>query len=71
MLRSGCDRSWIRTVLALTGVALDHLVASLEAGEGHIDDRVLLVMRLLSGDDRSEGGKREVDAREAVMRRQQ
>ena len=71
MLRSGCDRSWIRTVLALTGVALDHLVASLEAGEGHVDDRVLLVMRLLSGDDRSEGGKREMDARETVMQRQQ
>ena len=67
MLRSGCDRSWIRTVLALTGVALDHLVAGLEAGEGHVDDRVLLVMRLLSGDDRSEGGKREMDAMEAVM----
>ena len=70
MLRSGCHRSWIRTVLALTGVALDHLVAGLEAGEGHVDDRVLLVMGLLCGDDRRKGGEREVNTREAVTRYQ-
>ena len=57
----------VHTVLALTGITLDHLVASLEAREGHINDRVLLVMSLLSGDDRGKGGKREVDTGEAMM----
>lgn len=51
-------------VLALTRVALDHLVASLEAREGHVRHRVLLVVRLLRRDDRRKGGKREVNARE-------
>ena len=53
------------TVFALTGVALDHLVAGLEAGEGHIGDRVLLMVGLLGGDDGCEGGKREVNTGEA------
>ena len=34
-------------VLALTGVALDHLVTGLEAGEGHLCNRVLLVASLV------------------------
>ena len=68
MLRSGCDRSWIRTVLALTGVALDHLVTSLEAREGHVNDRVLFVVGLLSGDDRGERSEREVDTGEATWK---
>lgn len=53
------------TVLALAGVALHHLVTSLEARERHVDDRVLLVMGLLGGDDGREGGEGEVDTREA------
>ena len=56
--------AFVLTVLALTGVALDHLVASLEAGEGHVSDRVLFVVRLLRGDDGCEGGKGEVNTRE-------
>ena len=52
------------TVLALTRVALHHLVASLEAGEGHVSDGVLLVGGLLSGDDGGEGGEGEVDTGE-------
>ena len=56
--------SRILTVFAFPGIALDHLVASLEARESHIRDRVLLMMSLLGGDDRSEGGKREVDTGE-------
>ena len=55
----------MRTVLALARVALDHLVAGLEAGERHVDDGVLLVVGLLGRDDRSESGKGEVDTGEA------
>ena len=51
-------------VLALPRVALHHLVTSLEAREGHVSDRVLFVMSLLSGDDGSEGGQGEVDTGE-------
>ena len=54
------------TVLALTRVALYHLVAGFEAGERHINDGVLLVVGLLGRDNGREGGKREVYAREAV-----
>ena len=54
-----------RTVFALTRVALDHLVACLEAGEGHIGDRVLLMVSLVGRDDGSIGGQREVNTREA------
>ena len=36
-----------RTIFALPRITLDHLVASLEAGEGHICNRVLLVMSLV------------------------
>ena len=54
------------TVLALTGVALDHLVARLEAGEGHLRDRVLFVASLVRRKERGIGGEREVDTREAV-----
>lgn len=52
------------TVFALTGVALDHLVAGLEAGEGHIGNRVLLMVGLLGGDNGCECGEREVDTGE-------
>ena len=55
-------------VLALARVALDHLVTRLEARESHVGDRVLLVVGLLGGDDGGEGGEREVDTREAIMR---
>ena len=53
------------TVLALAGVALDHLVAWLEARESHIGNRVLLMVGLLSGDDGRASGKGEVNTREA------
>ena len=42
-----------------------HLVTSLEARISHLSDRILLVERLLSGDDRGVRGEREVDTREA------
>lgn len=51
-------------VLALAGVALDHLVTRLEAGEGHLRDRVLLVASLVRRKERCVGGEREVNARE-------
>lgn len=54
----------LRTVFALSRITLDHLVACLEAREGHISHGVLLMMGLLSGDDGSEGSQGEVDTRE-------
>ena len=48
-------------VLAVTGVALHHLVGGLEAGVGDLSHRQLLVVGLLGGDDGSVGGQREVD----------
>lgn len=50
-----------RHVLAVTWVALDHLVGWLEAHVGDLGDRELLVVGLLGGDDWSVGGQREVD----------
>ena len=50
-------------VLAVTRVALHHLVGRLEAGVGDLCGRQLLVVRLLGGDDRSVVDEREVDAR--------
>ena len=49
-------------VLAVTGVALHHLVGGLEAGVGDLSHCQLLVVGLLGGDDWSVGGEREVDA---------
>ena len=57
------------TVFALTGIALDHLVSGLEAGEGHVNDRVLLVVGLFRRNDRSEGSEGEVDTGEAITSR--
>lgn len=54
----------LHTVFSLSRIALDHLLASLEAREGHVRNRVLLMVGLLCGDDGSKGCKREVDARE-------
>ena len=58
--------SSIRTVFALAGIALHHLVASLEAGERHVRDGVLFVVSLLRGDDRRECRQREVDSGETA-----
>ena len=56
-------------VLALAGVALDHLVAGLEARESHLGDRVLFMARLVRGQERSVRREREVNTREpAVVR---
>lgn len=55
------------TVLALPWVALDHLVAGLKAREGHLRDGVLLVVRLLGGDDGRERSEGEVNTRETVV----
>merc|ERR1719272_2115699 len=52
-----------RHVLAVAGVALDHLVGRLEAHVGDLGDGELLVVGLLGGDDRGVGREREVDAR--------
>ena len=54
-----------RTVFALPGVALDHLVSLLEAREGHLGNSVLFVSGLVGRDQGSIGGKREVDTGEA------
>ena len=52
-----------RHVLAVTRVALHHLVGRLEAGVGDLGHRQLLVVSLLGRDDRGVGGEGEVDAR--------
>ena len=48
-------------VLAVTRVALHHLVSGLEASVSDLGDRQLFVVSLLGGDHRSVGGQREVD----------
>merc|ERR1719431_384860 len=48
-------------VLAVTGIALDHLVGWLEAGIGDLCNGQLLVVGLLSRDDGGIGGQGEVD----------
>ena len=48
-------------VLAVAGVALDHLVVGLEARHGHLHDRVGLVGGLGGGNNRGVGDEREVD----------
>ena len=53
-----------RTVFSFPGVTFDHLVSGLEAGEGHVGDRVLLVVSLGSGDNWGEGSEGEVDTGE-------
>ena len=52
------------TVFSFPRVALDHLISGLEAGEGHVGDRILFVMGLGGGDDRGEGSKGEMDTGE-------
>ena len=49
-------------VFSVTGVTLDHLVAWFKASIGHLSHRQLLMVGLLSGDDRSIGNQREVDS---------
>jgi len=49
-------------VLAVTGIALDHLVGRLEASIGDFGYRELFMVRLLSGDDRGVSNQREVDS---------
>lgn len=50
-------------VLAVTRITPDHLVVGLEARHGNLIDRVGLVGGLVSRDNRSVGGKREVNTR--------
>ena len=57
-----------RTVFALSRITFDHLVACLEAREGHICNRVLLMVSLLSRNDGCKGGKREVNTRETTSK---
>jgi hypothetical protein len=52
------------TVFAFSRITLDHLAASLETRESHIRYGVLLVVSFISGNNGSNGGEREVDARE-------
>ena len=52
-----------RHVLAVTRVAFHHLVRGLEARVGDLRHSQLLMVGLLSRDDRSVGGQREVDTR--------
>jgi hypothetical protein len=53
------------TVLALTRVTLDHLIAGFETGESHVRNRVLLVVSLLRRYNRSKRRKGKVDTWEA------
>ena len=48
-------------VLAMTRIAFDHLVGWFEASIGDLSHGELLVVGLLSGDDRSVDSKWEVD----------
>ena len=48
-------------VLAVTGIALHHLVGGLEAGVGDLSNGQLLVVGRLGGDDWGVGGQWEVD----------
>lgn len=50
-------------VLSVSGVTLDHLVVGLEAGHGHLLDRVGLVSGLGSRDNGRVGDQREVNTR--------
>ena len=50
-------------VLSVTGIALDHGGSGLEDGVGDLRNRELLVVRLLSRDDRSVRGKHEMNSR--------
>jgi hypothetical protein len=50
-------------VLSVARVALHHLVVGLEAGHGHLLDRVGLVGRLSGRYDRGVSNEREMDAR--------
>jgi hypothetical protein len=58
----------LRTVFALTGITLDHLVASLETRKSHVRNRILFVMGFLCRDNGSKCGQWEMDTREAMMR---
>ena len=51
-------------VLAMAGVALHHLVGRLKAGVGDLSHAELLMVSLLSRDDRGVGDQREVDPEE-------
>ena len=48
-------------VLAMAGIALDHLIDGLKAGIGNFGDRKLLMVSFLSRDDRCISDQREVD----------
>lgn len=48
-------------VLAIAGVALDHLLVWLEAGHGDLENAVGLVLSLGGGDDGGVGDEREVN----------
>lgn len=65
-----CRSRWYQrialTVFPLTGITLDHLVASFKTGESHICDSVLLVMCFLRGDNWCKCRKGEMNTREAV-----
>lgn len=51
-------------VLAFLGITFDHLVATPKAREGHLRNGVLFMSYLFRRKKRSEGGQREMDARE-------
>jgi hypothetical protein len=55
----------IHTVFSFTRITLNHLAASFEAREGHVGNRILLVVSFLRRDDRCKRGEREMNTREA------
>ena len=57
--RSESTYDSVVTVLTFSAVALDHQLACLEAGEGHVDDGVLLAVSILSGQETGERNDRE------------
>ena len=63
-MRARNSRKGWHTIFSFPRIALDHLVSGLEAREGHVGDRVLLMVRLGSRNDGSKGGEGEVDTGE-------
>lgn len=58
-------RGYMLTVFALLGVALHHLVTILEAREGHLSHRVLLMVGFVGREERRVCGEREMNTGES------
>jgi len=56
----------VLTVFTLLGVALHHLVTILEAREGHLGHRILLMVGFVGGEERRVCGEREMNTGESM-----